>query len=108
MTVRKGGALLCVLSTIAMLMSAPGAAEAADRKTRDIALGVGLGLLTGAIASQGDPRGAIGGAVAGGLIGAAISRDQHRRERRYEHRDGWRHDEGRGRSHRYHDYRRRD
>jgi hypothetical protein len=85
----KAARALLALPFVASLIVAAGNGDALamDKKSRDIALGVGLGLLTGAIASQGDPRGAIGGAVAGGLIGVAVSRDKQR-HRREDWRDG--------------------
>jgi hypothetical protein len=71
---------------LSLLIAAPGAAEA-GKKERAIALGVGIGMLGGALASNGDPRAVLGGAVAGGLIGSVAERD--RRDRR-EHRRSWR------------------
>lgn len=87
------------LPLVVSLIIAAGNADAMDKKSRDIALGVGLGLLTGAIASQGDPKAAIGGAVAGGLIGAAVSRDSRRH-----HREDWRDGDYRRPPHHYRGY----
>ncbi|MDM9624955.1 bacteriocin [Rhizobium sp. S152] len=95
---RRSRALLAMLLSASLLIAA-GSAEAMDKKSRNIALGVGLGLLTGAVASQGDPRGAIGGAVAGGLIGAVVGRD-HGATRR----EDWRRYDRDRRPHRYDRY----
>lgn len=63
----------------------PEAADARNRKDR-VAIGIGVGLIGGAIASQGRPGAMIGGAVAGAAIGHAISREKERREWRRESR----------------------
>ena len=76
-----GGLLAC------MLVGAPAVAEAQryqrdnDDKTANTVLGIGLGLLGGALLSDGDPWAALAGAAAGGAIGNAASgdRDRHRR-----------------------------
>lgn len=98
-----GGLLACVL------IGAPAAAEAEHHqrdhhdKTAGTVLGIGLGLLGGALLSDGDPWATLAGAAAGGAIGNAASdgRDRHRRgdSWRDHHRgdDPWRdrHDDGR-------------
>jgi hypothetical protein len=84
---RKLGGLAVSLALVLSMM-APGMAQA-GKKERAIALGVGIGMLGGALASNGDPRAVLGGAVAGGLIGGVAHRD--RRERRDDHRS-WRED----------------
>jgi hypothetical protein len=77
---------------LALSVMAPGIAEA-GKKERAIALGIGIGMLGGALASNGDPRAVLGGAVAGGLIGSVADKD--RRDRRDERRS-WRDDRYRG------------
>jgi hypothetical protein len=89
-------------TALALSLMAPGVAEA-GKKERAIALGIGIGMLGGALASNGDPRAVIGGAVAGGLIGGVAHGDRRewredrrtwRDDRRWEHRrprgHGWR------------------
>ncbi len=89
------GKVTAMLAVFLSLISVPELAHA-GKKERNIALGIGLGLLGGAIASQGDPGALIGGAVAGGLIGGALTHD-NRRSWRDDRRD-WR----RGPPPRYH------
>lgn len=48
---------------------------------RDIALGAGLGIIGGAIVSDGDAGAIVGGAVAGALIGGSLSDSRHHRRR---------------------------
>lgn len=63
----------------------PDVADARNRKDR-VAIGIGVGLIGGAIASRGDPGAMIGGAIAGGVVGHAVSRHKERREWRRESR----------------------
>jgi hypothetical protein len=76
-------ALALVLSMMAPEMAHAG------KKERAIALGIGIGMLGGALASNGDPRAVIGGAVAGGLIGGVAQDD---RRRWHDDRRSWRDD----------------
>lgn len=83
-----------IMSLVLSLML-PGMAHA-GKKERAIALGIGIGMLGGALASNGDPRAVIGGAVAGGLIGS-VAQQRDRREWRDDRRSWredrrWRHD----------------
>lgn len=92
---------------LAFAAMTPGVAEA-GKKERAIALGVGIGMLGGALASKGDPRAILGGAVAGGLIGSVAEKDRRdRREDRRSWRDDRRWDERRGEGRRpvYRDWR---
>lgn len=86
---------------LALSLMAPGIAEA-GKKERAIALGVGIGMLGGALASNGDPRAVLGGAVAGGLIGGVAHKD--RRDWRHDRRS-WRDDRWDDRRPRRHDWR---
>ncbi|MCP2138317.1 hypothetical protein [Agrobacterium tumefaciens] len=97
MNFHKLGKVTATLAVVLSLVSVPELAHA-GKKERNIALGIGLGLLGGAIVSQGDPRAVIGGAVAGGLIGGAVAKD-NRRSWRDDRRD-WR----RGQPPRHHDH----
>ncbi|WP_139020922.1 hypothetical protein [Agrobacterium arsenijevicii] len=67
MNFHKLGKVTATLAVVLSLVSVPELAHA-GKKERNIALGIGLGLLGGAIVSQGDPR-----AVIGGLSQAASS-----------------------------------
>lgn len=86
--VKKSLATPALAIALALSLLAPGVAEA-GKKERAIALGIGIGMLGGALASNGDPRAVLGGAVAGGLIGSVADKD--RRDRR-EDRRSWRND----------------
>ncbi len=86
--VKKSRPTLALAVALALSVVVPGIAEA-GKKERAIALGVGIGMLGGALASNGDPRAVLGGAVAGGLIGSVA--DRNRREWR-EDRRSWRDD----------------
>lgn len=91
-----GRPIVAVSLVLALML--PGIAQA-GKKERAIALGIGIGMLGGALASNGDPRAVIGGAVAGGLIGNATQRD--RREWRDDRRS-WRDDRRWRNDHRRH------
>ncbi|NLR99930.1 hypothetical protein HGP17_24165 [Rhizobium sp. P38BS-XIX] len=86
--IKKSLAHRALVVALALSVMAPGIAHA-GKKERAIALGVGIGILGGALASRGDPRAVLGGAVAGGLIGAVAEKD--RRDRRDDRRS-WRDD----------------
>lgn len=91
-----GRPIVAVSLVLALML--PGIAQA-GKKERAIALGIGIGMLGGALASNGDPRAVIGGAVAGGLIGSATQHD--RREWRDDRRS-WRDDRRWRNDHRRH------
>ncbi|HEX7871423.1 MAG TPA: hypothetical protein VF475_00835 [Sphingobium sp.] len=70
---------------LAMLIASPQIAQAQhhepqkeyrDSKRKNTIIGVGLGLLGGALLSGGDPWATIGGAAAGGVIGNATTKDK--------------------------------
>jgi uncharacterized protein YcfJ len=74
------------------------------QKTKNTLIGVGIGLLGGALLSGGDPWATAAGAAAGGLVGNTTTddprRDWRRRDRDLrwrddQRRDGWRDDDGR-------------
>ena len=60
--------------------------QMAEARNRNLAAGIGIGLIGGAIASRGDPGAMLGGAIAGGVVGGIV--DHHRRK---EYRE-WRRD----------------
>lgn len=75
------------LVAISLCMAAPTLSQAKPRhdrhqkennKTRNTLLGVGLGMLGGAILSKGDPWATVAGAAAGGAIGNVASKDNDR------------------------------
>lgn len=116
---KKMRALSGALALSLMAMSAvPAAAQRYDRaehhepkkksdKTGNTLLGVGLGLLGGAILSGGDPWASLAGAAAGGAIGNIASGDN-----RSKRQDDWRYrrdrDPRRDDRRYYHDRRYRD
>lgn len=56
------------------------------KKTKRAIVGAGIGLIGGAILSDGDPWATIAGAAVGGIVGHATTkdpRDHYRRDRRY-------------------------
>jgi hypothetical protein len=81
MILRRIGLAVAAVSLSVSLIGSPDVAYA-GKKERNIALGVGLGLLGGLIVSNGDPKAALGGAVAGGVIGGATAKDKNRDNRR--------------------------
>ncbi len=95
--VKKSFGMPSLAIALVLSVTVPGIAEA-GKKERAIALGVGIGMLGGALASNGDPRAVLGGAVAGGLIGSVADRD--RREWRQDRRS-WRDDRRRDDRRRY-------
>lgn len=94
MNIKQIGRMALAIPLALSMAFTPELAEARSKKD-NIAIGIGLGLIGGALMSRGDPAAAVGGAVAGGLIGGVVSKD--RRDRRE-----WRHD------YRRHDWDRRD
>jgi hypothetical protein len=86
---RKITGLVLSLPVAFALALPPDIADARNRKDR-VAIGIGVGLLGGALASRGDAGAMIGGAIGGGVIGSAYSRHRDReryREWRRESRD---------------------
>ncbi len=62
--------------------------EHRDDKRRNTLLGAGIGLLGGAILSEGDPWATIAGAAAGGLVGNVTTKDKrHKWDRWPDRRD---------------------
>lgn len=86
---------IALAAPLALVLALPSQSAFADRKDRKgLAIGLGIGLLGAAVASNGDPGAMIGGALVGGVIGHEISRDKDRRkyrEWRRDRRDDWRH-----------------
>lgn len=86
---------IALAAPLALVLALPAQSAMADRKDRkELAIGLGIGLLGAAIASNGDPGAMIGGAIVGGAIGHEIGRDKDRRKYREWRRDrqnDWRH-----------------
>lgn len=88
---KKNLASLALALPLALSLAVtPDFAEARSKKD-NIAIGIGLGLLGGALMSRGDPAATIGGAIAGGVIGGVTSKDRRERQREWRH-DYRRHD----------------
>lgn len=88
---------LCGLVALGLFAGAP-AVQAKDHdkgrrdKTGSTVLGIGIGLLGGALLSDGDPWATLAGAAAGGAIGHAAADDRGRKanERRWREERRWR------------------
>jgi outer membrane lipoprotein SlyB len=88
-----------------LLILAPHQSMAASKKTDRAVIGAGLGLLAGALLSNGDPWATVAGGLAGGAVGSATAKDKdrwnrrderHQYDRRDDRRDAWdRRDDGR-------------
>lgn len=92
---------LCGLLTIGLLAGAPATADAKshhkDRKdkTGSTILGIGIGLLGGALLSDGDPWATLAGAAAGGAVGNAAAGHRGRKDNDRRWRDERRRDRDR-------------
>lgn len=83
----SGAMALCMLVTVPEIADArnyESRREHREEKRKNTAIGVGLGMLGGAILSGGDPWATVAGAAAGGAIGNVATGDRDRgRDRRY-------------------------
>lgn len=79
--------LLSAALAFGLLATTAQYAQAMDKTDRTI-VGVGIGLLGGAILSNGDPWATIAGGAVGGTIGNVTADNRRRDDRRYGNRHG--------------------
>ena len=93
----KNNFLLSGILAVSLLAVTPQLVSARDRSDNTM-IGAAVGLLGGALLSNGDPWASVAGAAAGGAIGhfgSSDDRDDDRRGRNRDRRDGrsdWRND----------------
>lgn len=93
---------MCAGLALSLLIAAPNAVSAQRyearkehkaEKRKNSLIGIGIGLLGGAIISGGDPWATLGGAAAGGVIGNVTTKDKRdrwdRRDNRRDREDRW-------------------
>lgn len=93
--------LLSSIVTISLLAATPQLVSARDRNNNAM-IGAAVGLLGGALLSNGDPWATVAGAAAGGAIGHLSSNDRRDNDRRHSNRSHQRDDRSNWRNDRHH------